>query len=164
MNNPEDATKAGLMCVNTEDTGSGSAAQNKITAASSEQVNSLEKAKLGDEMPTLGVLQCSGGPLFPEKERQGGLRAQGQARLGRVETVEIDGSEGSGHEAPPAAPRSIVSPEEAIFAGTKRLAPKAFGQAEKARRTSLDRQQQQQLHRELTNAASSGCQQASREQ
>ena len=37
LNNPEDTTKNGIICVNTEDTSSGSAAQNKITAATTEQ-------------------------------------------------------------------------------------------------------------------------------
>ena len=36
LNNPEDAAK-GILGVNTEDTSSGSAAQNKVTAATTEQ-------------------------------------------------------------------------------------------------------------------------------
>ena len=47
MNNPEDGAKVGIVSVTntTEDTSSGSAAQNKITAATTEQSNAVENIK-----------------------------------------------------------------------------------------------------------------------
>ncbi len=43
--NPEDPSKNGFVSVNTQDTSSGSAAQNKITAATTEQSNTIDNLK-----------------------------------------------------------------------------------------------------------------------
>ena len=47
LNNPEDQPKSGIVCVTTEDTSSGSAAPNKITAATTEQSNTIENYREG---------------------------------------------------------------------------------------------------------------------
>ncbi len=43
--NPEDPSKNGFVSVNTQDTSSGSTAQNKITAATTEQSNTIDNLK-----------------------------------------------------------------------------------------------------------------------